>query len=348
MTTLTLIARDWRTWIQRVDKVWLVTGLGFVGLSLIEPQQSLRSFLFLGDSVLWIAPFLLLSVALAAGIKAAGLDSVVARVVVARTGTAIVLAAAAGAFSPFCSCGVVPLVAALLAAGVPLPVVFAFWVSSPLMDPETFIIMLASVGLELTLAKTVAAFGLGLLGGALTWSLQSLGLFGAPLKSGFSACGSSALEGSGQSQIHWRFWQQHERRSLFWSEGLGIFLFLAKWLVLAFFLESLMVAWLPSELVVSALGGSSWQAIPLSVALGVPAYVNSFAAIPLIGELLSMGMAPGAGLAFLIAGGITSLPAAMAVFALVRAPVFLWYLLFAVIGATFAGLAYQSVLGLTG
>ena len=50
----------------------------------------------------------------------------------------IVIASLGGALSPFCSCGVVPLVAGLLAAGVPLPVVMAFWLSSPLMDPEMF------------------------------------------------------------------------------------------------------------------------------------------------------------------------------------------------------------------
>ena len=94
----------------------------------------------------------------------------------------------------------------------------------------------------------------------------------------------------------------------------------AKWLLLAFSLESLMVVWLPAEVIAANLGGEAGLAIPLAVVLGVPAYLNGFAAVPLIGELMSMGMAPGAALAFLVAGGVTSLPAAMAVFALVRAP----------------------------
>ena len=36
-------------------------------------------------------------------------------------------------------------------------------------------------------------------------------------------------------------------------------------------------------------------------------------------------MAPGAGLGFMLAGGVTSIPAAMAVFALVKRRVFAWY-----------------------
>ena len=57
-------------------------------------------------------------------------------------------------------------------------------------------------------------------------------------------------------------------------------------------------------------------------------------------SLIDQDMAPGAGLAFLIAGGVTSFPAAVAVFALARLPVFIAYLTFALTGSIMAGLAY--------
>ena len=123
-------------------------------------------------------------------------------------------------------------------------------------------------------------------------------------------------------------------------------LFLAKWLLLAFALESLMVAWIPADMVAGTLGGDGWTAVPLAVAVGVPAYLNGYAAIPLVGELLDMGMAPGAALAFLVAGGVTSLPASMAVFALVRRPVFLWYLALSLAGSLAVGFGYQAFLAL--
>lgn len=106
-----------------------------------------------------------------------------------------------------------------------------------------------------------------------------------------------------------------------------------------------MVAWLPPDLIATTLGGEAWQAIPLAVAVGVPAYLNGFAAIPLIGELMAMGMAPGAAMAFMTAGAVTSIPAAMAVFALVERPVFLWYLAIALTGSLASGLAYQALVG---
>jgi uncharacterized membrane protein YraQ (UPF0718 family) len=146
--------------------------------------------------------------------------------------------------------------------------------------------------------------------------------------------------------VTWAFWRQAERREAFTQEALGVTLFLSKWLLLAFTIESLMVAWLPPTVIAEHLGGAGWSAIPLAVVIGVPAYLNGFAAIPLVGELMAMGMAPGAALAFLIAGGVTSLPAAMAVFALVKRPVFFWYLALALVGSLTAGFAYQAALGL--
>jgi uncharacterized membrane protein YraQ (UPF0718 family) len=331
-------------WVARADRVWLALTALFAGLVLVVPAQALESLHFTAGSFLWITPFLLLSVVLAAWLKAAGADRLIGRAVGRAPLAAIALAAVFGALSPFCSCGVVPLVAGLLAAGVPLPAVMAFWVASPLMDPEQFVLMAATLGLDFTLAKTAAAVGMGLLGGFATMAIQRLGGFGDPLKpqvAGGCADGLPEL-----APLRWAFWQDIARRRLFAGEAGRVGAFLAKWLLLAFALESLMVAWLPPEWIAAALGGAAWQAIPLAVAVGVPAYLNGFAAIPLVGELMNMGMAPGAAIAFLTAGAVTSIPAAVAVFALVKRPVFLWYLAVALAGSLASGTAYQAFLTL--
>ncbi|CAM9867698.1 unnamed protein product [Ectocarpus fasciculatus] len=333
--------------VRRIDRVWLALLLLFAGLAMAVPGQAVDSLAFMLDAFFWLLPFLLLSVALAAWLKAAGADSLIAGVASRSATTAIVIASLAGAVSPFCSCGVVPLMAALLLARVPLAPVLAFCVASPLMDPEQFILMAATLGLPFTLTKTVAAMGLGLAAGFATHGLQRAGFFADPLKAaiGCGGCGSPALpEGS----LRWAFWDEAPRRATFVAEARSTTLFLSKWLLLAFALESLMVAWIPASLVASTLGGDGWQAIPLAVVVGVPAYLNGFAAIPLIGELMAMGMAPGAAFTFLIAGGVTSLPAAMAVYAVVRRAVFFWYLAVALAGSLLVGVAVQTFLTATG
>ena len=340
--TMTGVASGVFSRARSLDRVWLALLLLFAGLALVIPQQAVASFGFMVDAFLWLLPFLLLSVVLAAWLKAAGADGLIAGVTSRSAPAAIVIAALAGALSPFCSCGVVPLMAALLLAGVPLAPVLAFCVASPLMDPEQFVLMVATLGLPFTVAKTMAAMGLGLAAGFATLALQRAGFFAEPLKAarGCGGCGTPGLPDQG---LRWAFWSEAQRRQAFAKEARSTTLFLSKWLLLAFALESLMVAWVPASLVAETLGGQGWQAIPLAVVVGVPAYLNGFAAIPLIGELMAMGMAPGAALTFLIAGGVTSLPAAMAVFALVRRTVFFWYLAVALTGSLLVGTVVQSL-----
>lgn len=81
----------------------------------------------------------------------------------------------------------------------------------------------------------------------------------------------------------------------------------------------------------------------LAAVLGAPAYLNGYAAVPLVEELLAMDMAPGAAMSFMIAGGVSSIPATTAVWALVRPKVFAGYLGFAVIGAVCAGPGWGMV-----
>jgi uncharacterized membrane protein YraQ (UPF0718 family) len=69
---------------------------------------------------------LLFSAIVAAYLTAAGADKVIGRVFSGHGVKGIFAAALFGALSPFCSCGVIPIIAALLAVGVPLAAVMAF------------------------------------------------------------------------------------------------------------------------------------------------------------------------------------------------------------------------------
>ena len=90
----------------------------------------------------------------------------------------------------------------------------------------------------------------------------------------------------------------------------------------AFLLESLIVAPIPAERVTQWIGGDSGRTIPFSPTIGIPAYLNGYAVIPLVAGMIEKGMVPGTTMAFMVAGGVTSIPAAMGVHALVRRDVF--------------------------
>ena len=62
----------------------------------------------------------------------------------------------------------------------------------------------------------------------------------------------------------------------------------------------------------------------------------------MVDALLEQGMSNGAAMSFVIAGGVSCIPAAIAVWALVKPRVFAAYLGLAVTGAILAGLAWQA------
>lgn len=328
----------------KVDKVWASLVLGFVLLAVIDQPQLVPSFDFTLEALIGILPFILASILFAAYATASGLDGQVARVFSGNPWRSILLAAIFGAFSPFCSCGVVPIIAGLLAAGVPLAPVMAFCLASPLMDPEMFVLMLGVFGLEMTIVKTLSALFLGGLGGTVTYLLMKKGLFEDPLKVKVQTSCCSSKNILKTEKIIWAFWQDKGRLDKWQKSFRTTGWFLLKWLSLAFFLESLMVAYIPADTVGQWLGSDSWLSVPMAVLAGIPSYLNGYAAIPTVSGLIDLGMSPAGGLGFMVGGGVTSIPAAMAVFALVKRPVFVLYLLLGIAGAMAVSLLYLAYL----
>ena len=327
---------------RKLDKPVLAAVLIVLAIALVLPQQLSASLTFTVESLLGIAPWLLLSVAVAAYAKASKADALIARAFVGSPARMILMGSVFGALSPFCSCGVVPVIAGLLGAGVPLAGVMAFWMSSPLMDPEMFGIIAASLGLEFAIVKTLAAVALGVFGGIITHLFVSRGLITNALRSGPAGC---CAPRAAAASPDWNVFADGAARSAFVAGAASNGWFLLRWMVLAFLLESLMVAYLPAGKVVALLGNNT-GAIPLAVLLGVPSYLNSYAAIPLVRGLMDLGMNPAVALAFLIGGAVTSIPAATAVWALVKPRVFALYLGMAFLGALGAGYAYSALLAL--
>ena len=323
------------------DRVAQAFVLCLLALGVLDTPQLPVSGRFIAGALVGIAPFLVLAVAIAAYASASGADRLIARAFSGNPGRTIVLASIVGALSPFCSCGVIPLIAAMLRAGVPLAPVMAFWLASPIMDPEMFVLTAAGVGIGFASAKTVAAVGMGLLGGLTVRALERAGGLKDPLSGVAGGCSGAGFDSHAPVSVEWRFWAEPERRARFRRDSLQTGAFLLKWLTVAFLAESLMMAYVPAESVAALVGGGSAFAIPLAAAVGVPAYMNGYAAIPLISGLLEMGMSGGAALAFATAGAVSCIPAAIAVWALVRRSVFALYLFLGLGGAMLSGVLYQ-------
>ena len=330
--------------LRGLDRVWPVTIALLLALMLIDTTLAVGAIRFVGEAFISIGVFLALAVLLAAYAQATGADGLIAHAFSGRERSGVAIAAAVGALSPFCSCGVIPLIAAMLGMGVPLAAVMAFWLASPLMDPSMFVLTAGVAGTEFAMAKLAAAVGVGALGGYATLWITRCNGFSNPLREGVATAGCGTGKVRQVTAVHWAFWQDRERVTRFLRSTRQTGLFLGKWLALAFTLEYMMLTWIPAESIQHLLGQDNLLAIPVAILVGIPAYLNGYAAVGLIGGLMQAGMSPPAGLAFLIAGGVTSIPAAMAVAALVRWPVFVWYLVLAVLGALASAVAYHLYL----
>jgi len=331
---------------MRIDSAWAAI-LAVAGtLAVLIPDQAAASAAFVTRAVLNVAPFFALSIALAAYVKASGAENLIVRAFTGRTEVMVVFASLMGALSPFCSCGVIPVIAALLASGVPLAPVMAFWLASPLMDPPMFLLTAGVLGFQFAAAKTVAAICVGLLGGFGILALQAFGALAGPaLRSdaGNGGCAGSRIRNP--KDVAWRCWEDPVRRDAFFGSAAQNAKFLGKWLLLAFLLESLMVAYVPGDIVARIAGDGGVLSILLAALVGVPSYLNGNAALPLVAGLIDMGMAPGAAMAFLIGGGVTSIPAAIAVGAIARPKITVAYLGFGAAGALLCGIAFQAIVG---
>ena len=145
-----------------LTSVWAVLITLCLLLALVAPDQLPISLRFTAEAVWATLPFILFAVALIAGLEATGAASVLSKAFEGREVRMIFLAALFGGLAPFCSCEVIPFIAALLAVGTPLSAVMAFWLASPLMDPAMFSITAGELGFDFALAKTVAAVSLGM------------------------------------------------------------------------------------------------------------------------------------------------------------------------------------------
>ncbi len=347
---------------------------------------------FVAGAVWHVLPAFLLSVALGVLIRALKLDGMIRQAVDARVGLAVVLATGVGAFSPLCSCTVIPVISGLLLGGVPLAPVMSFWVASPTMDPEMFALTVATLGWPLAIARLAATLVLSLGAGYLTLALtrsgvldrdvlkrprapkiaavgarlpllsvgvlQPAGVTGGAVASAAGAiagasdttggagscCAGSTVASPGRPgslmarlrAVHWSTFGR-DMASETWRLG--------RWLVLAFVLEAVMLRYVPQAAIAGVLGEGSRFAVVLAALVGIPLYLNNVSALPIVSGLLAQGMQPGAAIAFLIAGPVTTVPAMSAVWGVVKPRVFALYVGVALVGSVVLGWLTNALLG---
>lgn len=367
---------------------------------------------FVINAFIHIWPYLVITIPISVAVNMSGASKHINKAFKARPVIAIILATVMGAFSPFCSCGVIPIIAALLMGGVPLAPVMAFWIASPSMDPEMFFLSAAMLGWDLAVWRMASTLLLSLSAGFITHYLWKTGWLGnsyinagastktstvfefvkskavllwqnilktkenlavetntccntvsvTPANDGNNNCGCSSKstlsdftlgccdepvikknEPVLQNQSCGCGEEKNSFGKRLYKEIIKSTLMVAKFMLLAFFLEALIVLYVPQNLIIAGMGKGNILSVFWAALIGVPVYTSNLSALPMMGGLLQQGMNPGAALAFLISGPITTIPAMAAVRGLTTKKVFYLYVSFAFFGALIFGYLYYAV-----
>ena len=249
-----------------------------------------------------------------------------------RSGLCILLAVFIGVVSPLGSYVIIPLSAALLMTGVPLYILMALMVSSPLMNPNLFVLTAGAMGLEMALLRTFSALLLGTIAGYSTLWLEhrKLLLPDRIIRQG-TVFTVDRIKGGGMENTFRGFMLELYKMTRY----IGRYFFLA--IILA---SAIKIAVNP-KFIVRLFDSDNLLSVILSTAAGVPFYVCGGAAIPVVQQLADMGMSKGAALAYFISGPVTKISNLVIMQAAFKRVVLVQYLAIGLIGAVVLGLLYN-------
>jgi len=297
-----------------------------------------------GRTVANVWPFLLISIVAAAAVTtyvgAEKVSQLLGRRVGMATGGAVLLAT----LTPFCSCGTTAVMLGAMATSAPWAPLVAFMVASPLTSPSELILSAGLFGWPFAWLFFGGTIVLGLAAGFVAHAIERTGwLAGQARMEGIveddCGCGDScsiqpALSmGPGTASVaEYGSLPQRLRLGEFWTELVAMSRRLVAFFLAFTALGYMVIELIPTEWITDYAGGDSVLAVPLASLLGIPAYLNTEASLPLIAGLMDGGMGAGPAMAFIVTGAGTSVMAISGLFIIARSRV-VWL----VVALLFAG-----------
>ena len=247
------------------------------------------------------------------------------RICTKRPAASLMLAALFGMASPLCTYGTVPVVLELLRSGVPIAPLATFLATSSLMNPQLLLITWGGLGPKMACAQLVAVLALGLIFGTVlyfmprSWTVQ-------PVLAREHASRKGLKHEFTLKAFLARCWRTLE--------------FVGFYVLIGVLLGAVVEVIVPGRWVLVTFGSGGWTQILLASLLGVPLYACGGGTIPLVRSFLEQGMAPGAALAFLLAGPATRIPPLLALGTILRPVVVGTYAVVLVLYSAVIGVFY--------
>ena len=202
---------------------------------------------------------------------------------------------------PLCSCSVIPIGVSLYRMGASKASSLAFFISAPATAITAIMLTWGMIGWKFALAVVLVSMAIALCTGL----LASRVLRDGHLEHACNGASCCLISYEGLS------FKARMRKALHYG-FVDLALDLAPYVLAGLALAAIIGAAVPQSIVESYMG-SGLMPILAMTAIGIPIYVCSTGSIPFVAALISKGLSPAAGLAFLITGPATNISTMLAI-----------------------------------
>ena len=218
-----------------------------------------------------------------------------------KSGLGNVLASALGAITPVCSCSSIPLFVGMMQARIPLGIALSFLITSPLVNEIAIALFWVAYGWKVTVVYIITGVLLGVIGGIVLEKLKMEQYVADWLKK---------LEVNFKSEVK-------DKRSFFarlseiHTEAVETLKKLVPYIFIGIAIGSFIHGYVPQSFFEKYISESNPFAVPISVLLGIPLYIDAVGVLPVIETLVDKGVPLGTAIAFMMASIGLSLPEAL-------------------------------------
>ena len=245
--------------------------------------------------------------------------------------TSLVLAALLGTITPFCSCSSIPLFIGFVSAGLPLGVVFAFLISSPLVDLGSIVLLSSMFGFNITAIYVLLGLILAVAGGALIDKLKMENYIADFIKQ------NPYLDNNILS------YTKKERLVFAKTQTMQIVKKVYIYVFIGVGLGALIHNYIPENYISMVLGGDKIFAVPLAVFFGAPIYADIFGVIPIAESLYLKGAGLGTVMSFMMAVTALSLPSIIMLKQVVKGRLLFTFITVVITGIIISGYLFNYI-----
>lgn len=245
--------------------------------------------------------------------------------------TALIISALLGTITPFCSCSSIPLFIGFVSAGLPLGVVFAFLISSPLVDLGSIVLLSSMFGFNVTFIYVLLGLILAVAGGALIDKLKMdkyIAEFIAKnpyLDNSIADLTKKERALFAKTQVV----QIAKKVYIYIFIGVGI--------------GAVIHNYIPENYISMVLGNNNLFAVPLAVLLGAPMYADIFGVIPIAESLYLKGAGLGTVMSFMMAVTALSLPSIIMLKQVVKGRLLITFIAVVITGIIISGYLFNYI-----